>query len=133
MREILFSGKRVDNGDWVCGDLSYHTNDRKACYIFPGSGCDSPDSYEVNPATVVQFTGMYDANRSKIFEGDVIKTTRYEKFIDFWIVKFDAGAFYFVGKDFCLSPNMFDCDYSEFSEVIGNVFDNPELLQKFSE
>ena len=64
MREILFRGKRVDNGEWVYGDLSQHKTGKK--FIKCGSAIHS---YEVIPKSIGQYTGLTDKNAKKIFEG----------------------------------------------------------------
>jgi hypothetical protein len=53
MREILFRGKRIDNGEWVEGDLLYHVHDGEV-YVFPSNGYDSQDCYKVDPETSTQ-------------------------------------------------------------------------------
>lgn len=69
-REILFKGKRVDNGEWVEGFL---LKDRVlGCYITEGLGASG---IEVHPETVCQFTGLIDKKKNKIFEDDIVQTS----------------------------------------------------------
>ena len=145
MREILFRGKRIDNGEWAVGDLLVNDiegkaaiRDRRTCGVTP-----------VIPRTVGQFTGLTDKNGKKIFEGDLFVPYTYgEKDNDF------AGAIEKRGASFVLrSKNYADSrldDYVEkiFShyqpnvgeifvpknevaqgEVIGTIYDNPELWE----
>ena len=68
MREILFRGKNLDNGEWVEGYLEYYySNDgcrRLSCYISQWGRC----MHKVNPATIGQFTGLLDKHGKRIFE-----------------------------------------------------------------
>lgn len=130
-REILFRGKRANNGEWVEGylmDENYINipfNDDDACGRF-----DEP--IEVDPSTVCQYTGLTDKNGKKIWENDIIKTSRYGKDdgkgsnfagFDIFSVRWDDGGFalYSKWRRFNLRDN------NEY-EVIGDIFDNPELL-----
>lgn len=152
MREILFRGKRVDNGEWVYGDLSQH----KTGKVFIKSG-SAIHSYEVIPETVGQYTGLTDKNGKKIFEGDIVKdqviylthltyaergietkedAEEYKNYGKVGVVEFDTENVascgccyeYFIGTGFkAKEVNLHKC------EVIGNVHDNPELLEENNE
>ena len=118
MRDILFRGKRKDTGEWVEGyfwkDIC---GDGESCYIL----YDGED-YEVGADTVGQYIGETDKNRQRIFEGDIVQTNEGN-----WI-----GAVVYQGCEFFLedSCGFFSsrCPWTEF-EVLGNIFDNPELLE----
>jgi uncharacterized phage protein (TIGR01671 family) len=123
MREILFRGKRTDNGEWVKG---FYVCIPDTHYIMTGkfdsltNGIINSEAYKVDPSTVGQFTGLEDKLGTKIFEGDVIDDLGVE-----YIVVFDSDYAQFRGK--------FDGWNAEIShiasrcEVIGNIYDNPEL------
>ena len=130
MREILFRGKRADNGQWVNGFYAHELQGGHFISADEGAWYDGPMlSYvEVIPETVGQYTGLDDKNGVKIFEGDVV---RYLNSIESGngVVIFDACAFLFNWIDIDEIDSLlryFQC--SKELEVIGNVHDNPEAM-----
>lgn len=131
-REILFKAKRLGNGEWVEG---YYVYCRKRHYILPvlnkAIGFDEREDewIEVNPNTLCQYTGLTDKNGKKIWENDIVEeryrgviTMRYHVLWDFkeasWMLETKSSARY----------GMYATNQRKF-EVIGNIFDNPELLE----
>lgn len=133
MREILFRGKRVHNGEWVCGWYTmfpYGNWPLKASIISSEKAENGEYCYaEVIPETVGQWTGLYDKNGQKIFEGDIVKATNSKNcdifFVDYKLSSFCANKF---GSNYSYVLG----DFIRFTqiEVIGNIHDNPELLEK---
>ena len=124
MREILFRGKRVDNGEWVYGFpyetyRNCHSREVIAC---PPNEFGQGKYIEVVRGTLSQFIGLADKNGRKIFEGDIVEYKEengeivYDTETAMYIVSFDT---------WCTD---FDHIYSREIEIIGNIHDNPELL-----
>lgn len=130
LREILFRGKRLNFDGWAHGDLSYQVHNGKV-YVFPKGRYDISDFYEVDPATVGQNTGLTDKNGVKIFEGDIC---RCEMMNDDGKI-YDAGVYvvewYKENAMFTLISQNEELEFGFLSgyEVIGNIHDNPELLE----
>lgn len=124
MREILFRGKRVDNGEWAYGDL-LTCDDEMEIY----SESHGENGGWVIPETVGEYTGLTDKNGVKIFEGDIIKSTTsdtigkvgYYPEEGAFMVLFNASSGYCVGY-------LGDINMSTI-EIIGNIYDNPELIK----
>lgn len=142
MRQILFRGKRIDNSEWIEGDL---------CNFFTSGKCIMPSSYyatrefdepeegempnlqdgfaigewfTVIPETVGQFTGLPDKNGNKIFEGD----KGVDNFGNEVVVKFSDGCYWLCGlkEEYGGVPLYVHCDESNglTFEITGNIHDN---------
>lgn len=132
MREILFRGKRTDNGEWVEGYL-IHDEFCNTFIPYIGYLCgDDVDVADVVPKTVGQFTGLTDKNDKMIFEGDVVQyygTYALEIFIE----KGHTKIRWFDTVTNSEEKDMFygyDADAYGECEIIGNIHDNPELLER---
>ena len=123
MREILFRGKgdtRYNDGDWYYG---VPIQDRDWDWQI----CNGFSNRTVLPETIGEFTGLTDKNGTKIFEGDILKYINEDDEPHYITVVFDECAFLIDDQ------GIIDCDlltsYTVLGlEVVGNVFDNPELL-----
>ena len=127
MREILFRGKNKLNGAWFCGDLRNYENS-KAKAIFSH---EHLFRVEVDPNTVGQFTGMTDNNGKWIYEGDILKFSYAGKnkgVEGMETVVFKNGKF---GVEWGWHRELVALDgfANTTMEVIGNIHDNPELLE----
>jgi uncharacterized phage protein (TIGR01671 family) len=135
MREILFRGKCVNNGDWVTGvyykQTEYYGDPCEKHYIITSTECfgyyQALDYYEVDPETVGQFTGLTDKNGKKIFEGDILKDGDYIASVKAEI--YNCGCCHSV---YGFSTHDSDVLIGMYSEIIGNIHDNPELLEEQS-
>lgn len=129
MREILFRGKCKGNGVWVEG--FYACFNKKESRIYTGyaetdDGYYYPEWFTVVPETVGQYTGLKDRKGTDIFEGDIVNIIRAEENGKVEWRENDA-AFEVVGD--CLEASFLENLYGRDVEVIGNIYDNPELLK----
>ena len=145
MRDIIFRGKRIDNGEWVYGCLLNNIyGASKPLIISDSSYTDDNrvvnDDWEfVKPETVGQYSGLTDRSGERIFEGDIVKAPYIDPiFQTTWdmdkepteiaLVEFNKGQYYISYID---GEYKFTVDSSkEHIKVIGNIHDNPELLNK---
>lgn len=143
MREILFRGKRRDNGEWVEGYLIQKGGETLIARYPYCTGELHETSWlefcfggfiEVIPETVGQYTGLTDRNGEKTFEGDILKFREWDGGEMCWIgyVHFEHCQFIISGGAYKECPSYFHLALSKFPskniEVIGNIHDNPELL-----
>lgn len=113
MREILFRGRRSNN-EWFTGDVHFIGNRVEICSGYCG--------IMVQPETVGQFTGLTDKNGKKIFEGDIVDVEGVT-----YRCRWDEGNFEFGLVN---NKESFGIAYAPHCiEVIGNIYDNPELLE----
>lgn len=128
MKEILFRGKRADNGDWVYGFLikmrgQYHIIDQN----------DEDSAYMIKPETVGQYSEHRDDRFLRIFEGDILKvsyddgtayTTEVSAYGSTLCVDIEGEDYDFTAIDFAV--DIWKDNWCKF-EVIGNIYDNKEL------
>lgn len=125
-REIKFRGKRTKNGEWVYGSLLLWS-DGDATILQNNEGNNNAVwKIEVDPNTVGQFTGLKDKNGKEIYKGDILT----DKFESIGIVEWQNGCFVVNFGDNEVFP-IYECfDDSLQMWLVGNIHDNPELLNK---
>lgn len=144
MREILFRAKRTDNGEWING---YYVRQDETSYCFKEDYESHPENTkhyiafdmqtdwglpnrhlvtEIVPETLCQYTGLTDKNGNRIWENDIVSGYFNHKKITGFI-KYGSNAVYYIEREGSYGIHL---DNSEdWLEVIGNIFDNPELLK----
>lgn len=164
LREILFRGKRVDNGEWVEGFYSQLPKPSLGATIITNGDLCAEDVadyiivnqckqhsnfsnafplevveceyYEIDPETLCQYTGLKDKNGNRIWENDIVLCKKYigGNFVDYCIeygyveMKYGAFGIHRLNPDAYYRPFKDWLEDYEY-EVIGNIFDNPELLK----
>lgn len=118
MREILFRGKRIDNGEWVYGGVLQYEQYHAICAYSDYHGWH--DFIEVLPETVGQYTGLKDENGRKIFEGDI--AIYVDDFCE--IVYREDDAMFYAKFDNVLES--FGDISGAWLDVIGTIHDEPE-------
>ena len=127
MREILFKAKRIDNGEWVEGSYLYCKGAKTVSFlnehyilVFDGYGVSW---VKIDKDTLCQYTGLTDKNGNKIWENDVVRLDE-----DIYIVTWEEADAMFALEDVGVIEHFGNAD-SKWCEVIGNTFDNPELMK----
>ena len=124
MRPIKFRAKNI-NGVWYYGCLVYSNELDAAIYFQTGNGSVKVmDWVYVNPETVGQFTGLYDCDGKEIFEGDILDFNGLTV-----EVRFVRGVFAFLANGDIDEELCGDCRTDLFAKVIGNVYENPDILK----
>lgn len=136
MREILFKAKRKDNGEWVeryyraDTDLDIHFICGWNYYLSENGFEREPFEYEIDPDTLCQYTGLTDKNGKKIWENDICEMV-YNGVVYVYVVVWDKTELDFKGtngkENYGRNFEYLGC--CEEIEVIGNIFDNPELME----
>ncbi len=124
MTKSEFRGKQITTGNWLYGDLMHDSEN--GCYIYP---MDAEGLYKENkviPETVGQFTGQCDMNGKKIYEGDIIRHSPNSDI--YYIVEWYGCEL--VAKQIGASSYAGIAYWLDVTEVIGNIQDNPGLLNK---
>ena len=141
MREILFRGKRCDNGEWVQGfyvraDHHWHKNGIHKDWIALGASANGGwfalhNKYAVKSETVGQFTGFTDKNGKKIFDGDIIEwfLPEVSEYPSVAYIEYDEESFAWRVCWKKYDPDWLEGLNKEYISVIGNIHDNPELLE----
>lgn len=133
MREILFKAKRIDNGEWIEG--CYVTSDGKSfiCMDIVEHYCViALRWFEIDPETLCQFTGICDKNGKRIWENDILMAHLDESYPEdatYETVEWNFAGW--VGHEADSTDRKYIDKFDlEYYEVVGNIFDNPELLQE---
>lgn len=149
MRDIIFRGKRLDNGEWAYGDFEYNRKkDVARIHTYDENG-DYEEQYIVDNITVGQYIGLKDKDGKEIYEGDVLALPANRREEEFESIGWEAlypryVCLYAVvyssvdcGFGFCspmdaLKDNPYSCGIATHNRLshIGNIHDNPELLER---
>jgi uncharacterized phage protein (TIGR01671 family) len=137
-REIKFRGQRIDNNEWVYG---YYYKDIQRNSFVP----EKPIlwekhfirlleadgiflAYEVKPETIGQFTGLYDRREKEIYKKDIVKTGTDKLMVITWSERF--ASFCIERKGWAFKHWFGEAFEAKECEIVGNIIDNPELLNE---
>ena len=137
IREVIFRGKRTDNGEWVCGYYTkarYFLNKKEMHIIFEPDveafpHCEFPWYEEVLPETVGQYTGLTDKNGVRIFEGDIVRhDENYHDMVISYDVENWGGWLYEDMDDNMQAYSIYEFCLKDIA-VVGNIHDNPDIIK----
>lgn len=137
MREILFKAKRIDNGQWVEGYYlrKYDLLEKEVHFIFQTDKHNTWRCVEIVPETLCQFTGLCDKNGEKIWENDILMAhldDDYPEDVTYETVEWNFAGW--VTHETGRTDREYLDEFNlEYFEVVGNIFDHPELLQEDTE
>ena len=121
MRTIKFRAQDIASDKWLYGDIRHHKND--VCIFEQGGNRGE----QVKPETIGQFTSLYDKNHNEIYEGDILSAQGIDEKLE---VRFVRGVFAFLWNGDLDNEFPTGSPTHEWAEVVGNVFDNPGLIEK---
>lgn len=124
----LFKAKRVDDGEWIVGGLvRYGFTGKEKYYIVPDYASDLY-AIEIDPNTICRCTGSKDKNGNLIWENDIVKAKYSDGFEEITEVAYSKNGYSPYLNEYECEGCCCRCEVTEI-EVIGNTFDNPELLE----
>ena len=133
MREILFKGKRIDNGEWIEGyyQKKYDFLGKSHLILYVDNHVRW-ECVEIDPETLCQFTGLCDKNGKRIWENDILMAHLDESYPgDVTYETVEWGMAGWVTREASSTDRQYLDKFDlEHYEVVGNIFDNPELLQE---
>lgn len=125
MMDILFRGKRVDNGQWVEGSLVTESLE----FSIIDYACRGSKTYtwnDVDSFSVGQYTGRLDFKKNKIFKDDIVIIENCGRHVVKW---HEASCAFYMHNEYTGDMREFNRFKKESLEVLGNIHDNPELLK----
>ncbi|HEL8878785.1 TPA: hypothetical protein U0G29_002331 [Listeria monocytogenes] len=130
MREIEFRGKRIDNGEWVYGNLMQFEDSATFIFADERKGASTltyahfiiNNMHAIDEKTLGQYTGLKDKYGKKIFEGDICWEEHNECY---GVVKFEDAKFLYLWEN--IAEDLWEV--ADSIEIYGNIHENPELLE----
>lgn len=131
MRETLYRGQRLDNGEWIEGNLLL-SDDGKVARIIIWNNIGY-DEYPVNPATVGQYMGRTDVDGDKIYEGDILSVLVFQPKGEYLprevVIEWNEERASYIGVNIKDAEESWGVHWLKKSLIVGNRWDNPSLLK----